>query len=174
MASYFKNHPAPSFRSHYGLHLQHNHGLIFLCMTRDTNNNVIVYELNVKNGIINRKVPVLVYWLDVDAVYRRRRRTKIDYCDLSLREHMLYGCRTTRIGGNKWKFYSGALGQKLEGVITWDGKRNAEFIYKGHVVHTGHAKLNSKYNMLFSPFKYVKCIEFEYGDKPVKTMQLTL
>jgi len=174
MSSFFQRNPAPPYQENYGLNLQKRHGLIFLCMTRDTNKNVIVYELNVRNGILNRKTPVLIYWLDIDPKYRRKRRTPIDYCPLSMRERMLYGCSMTKIGQRQWKFESGALDKKMCGIVTWDGKNMARLQVKDKPIHTGHVHLNNNYSIIFNPFKYVRYIELKYGENPTKSIRIRL
>jgi hypothetical protein len=49
---------------------------IFLIIFRNKNLNVVVYELNTKEGKINSDNPVNVYWLDVDPAYRNVTRAK--------------------------------------------------------------------------------------------------
>jgi hypothetical protein len=49
---------------------------VFLIIFRNKNLNVVVYELNVKDGKVNTEKPVDVYWLDVDPAYRNITRSK--------------------------------------------------------------------------------------------------
>lgn len=41
---------------------------------RSTNDNIVVYEANIKKGRLDESHPLLYYWLDIDKNYMRKRR----------------------------------------------------------------------------------------------------
>jgi hypothetical protein len=97
----FLNGPAPDFGPNFVNRLKKRCPFVFLVFMRSKNQNVVVYEANVKNGKFDRKNPVSVYWLDVDPKYRSKNRVKgiaHDREELNLFEKkFVWGCSTKMI-----------------------------------------------------------------------------
>ncbi len=69
---------------------------VFLIIRRSKNANVVIYEANVKNGVLDKTKPIDVYWLDIDSAYRAHNRGH-DRVEMNAVE-------MTHAFGVEWKF----------------------------------------------------------------------
>lgn len=78
MTDSFKNKPAPNYGPSLVKEIKNQCPNIFLVMLRDKNQNVVVYEANIKNGKFDKNNPVDAYWLVIDpgSKYRPQRRSQ--------------------------------------------------------------------------------------------------
>ncbi len=98
----FLDHAAPNPGKDFVSEVKKRCPNVFLIIFRNKNLNVVVYELNTKEGKINSEKPVDVYWLDVDPVYRNVTRGKNivhDRVELnSFDNTFVYGVNTEMLG----------------------------------------------------------------------------
>jgi hypothetical protein len=80
---------------------------ILFFISRSKNLNIVVYEANIKNGQLDPKEPVLVYWLDIDPEYVKKNRAKGITSDRSelntIEKQFAYGLSSEALGNGKYK-----------------------------------------------------------------------
>ncbi len=80
---------------------------ILFFIARSKNANIVVYEANVKDGKLDPKDPVTVYWLDIDPEYVKKNRAKGVMTDRSelntLEKQFAYGLSSESAGNGKYK-----------------------------------------------------------------------
>ena len=80
---------------------------ILFFISRSKNANIVVYEANLKDGKLDPKDPVLVYWLDIDPEYVKKNRSKginTDRSELNMVEKQFaYGLSSESLGNGKYK-----------------------------------------------------------------------
>lgn len=96
MTDSFKFHTAPNPGPTLLSEIKKQCPNVFLIMFRSKNDNVVVYEANInERGVLDKKKPIDIYWLDIDKAYRDPKRIHgilSDRVELSLLENtFVYG-----------------------------------------------------------------------------------
>lgn len=137
---------------------------IFFILTRTTNENVVVYELNLKHGKINTKNPVNVFWLNVDPGYTCKQYESLTFTE----NRYVYGITTTILSSThvrvKFKFNNFTIDVYVEQNGRVYAKHNNKKVERAHIV------LRTMMNPI-SLYQIVKRVYlYEFKSKTPKTI----
>ncbi len=72
----FLDGPAPDYCEDLLAKIHARHPTVFLIIKRSKNQNIVVYEANIVNGVFDKDRPISVYWCDIDPAYRAKTRAR--------------------------------------------------------------------------------------------------